>query len=81
MLYEVITEGMSDHPRQELGGKTPLQVASTPHLDRLARCSEMGLLTVALDVITSYSIHYTKLYDMYRHALMQVLSVYLIECL
>jgi len=50
MKYVILhAEGMADHPRQELGGKTPLQVASTPHLDRLARCSEMGLLTVALE--------------------------------
>lgn len=42
-------EGMSDHPRQELAGKTPLQAASTPYLDRLAGQSELGLLTVALD--------------------------------
>src|SRR5215470_257124 len=42
-------EGMADHPRQELAGKTPLQAASTPHLDRLAQQSELGLLTVALD--------------------------------
>ncbi|HET7909239.1 MAG TPA: hypothetical protein VFL19_00900 [Nitrospira sp.] len=50
MKYVILhAEGMSDHPRQELAGKTPLQAACTPHLDRLAEQSELGLLTVALD--------------------------------
>lgn len=48
MKYVILhAEGMTDHPRQELAGKTPLQAASTPHLDRLAHNSELGLLTVA----------------------------------
>ena len=48
MKYVILhAEGMTDHPRQELAGKTPLQAASTPHLDRLAQNSELGLLTVA----------------------------------
>ena len=37
-------DGMADHPRKELGGRTPLQAASTPHLDRLAQEGEFGLL-------------------------------------
>jgi 2,3-bisphosphoglycerate-independent phosphoglycerate mutase len=37
-------EGMADHLRNELGGQTPLQAASTPHLDRLAQAGEFGLL-------------------------------------
>ena len=50
MKYVILhAEGMSDHPRQELAGKTPLQAACTPHFDRLAQQSELGLLTVALD--------------------------------
>jgi 2,3-bisphosphoglycerate-independent phosphoglycerate mutase len=50
MKYVILhAEGMSDHPRQELAGKTPLQAACTPHLDRLAEQSELGLLTVTLD--------------------------------
>jgi 2,3-bisphosphoglycerate-independent phosphoglycerate mutase len=50
MKYVILhAEGMTDHPRQELAGKTPLQAASTPHLDRLAQQAELGLLTVALD--------------------------------
>ena len=50
MKYVVLhAEGMADYPRHELAGKTPLQAASTPHLDRLAQSSELGRLTVALD--------------------------------
>jgi len=50
MKYVILhAEGMSDHPRPELAGKTPLQAANTPHLDRLAEQSELGLLTVMLD--------------------------------
>src|SRR5262245_23309718 len=50
MKYVILhAEGMSDHPRQELDGKTPLQAANTPYLDRLAEQSELGLLTVMLD--------------------------------
>lgn len=50
MKYVILhAGGMTDHPRQELAGKTPLQAASTPHFDRLAQQSELGLLTVALD--------------------------------
>jgi 2,3-bisphosphoglycerate-independent phosphoglycerate mutase len=50
MKYVILhAEGMSDHPRHELAGKTPLQAACTPHLDRLAGQSELGLLTVSLD--------------------------------
>jgi 2,3-bisphosphoglycerate-independent phosphoglycerate mutase len=37
-------DGMADHPRKELDGRTPLQAASTPHLDRLAQSGELGLL-------------------------------------
>lgn len=33
---------MADRPLKELGGKTPLQKASTPHMDRLAREGILG---------------------------------------
>src|SRR6187549_3067916 len=43
MKYVILhAEGMSDHPRQD-------QAGNTPHLDRLAEQSELGLLTVMLD--------------------------------
>ena len=37
-------DGMADHPWPELDGRTPLQAASTPYLDRLAQDGELGLL-------------------------------------
>ena len=35
---------MADEPIAELGGKTPLEAASTPHMDWLAKHSRLGLL-------------------------------------
>ena len=48
MKYVILhADGMAANPRQELGGRTPLQAASTPHLDRLAQDGELGLLAAA----------------------------------
>jgi len=41
----LICDGMADYPLEKLQGKTPLQVAKTPHLDRLAREGSTGLAT------------------------------------
>lgn len=38
----VVPDGMADHPVEELGGKTPLQAANTPHMDALAANGEVG---------------------------------------
>lgn len=38
----VIGDGMADNPVPELGGKTPLEYASTPFIDELAAKSELG---------------------------------------
>jgi 2,3-bisphosphoglycerate-independent phosphoglycerate mutase len=40
----VIGDGMSDRPIERLGGKTPLQAARKPHIDRIAREGRMGRL-------------------------------------
>ena len=43
MKYLVILgDGMADEPIEELGGKTPLEYAETPNLDRLSKLSEVG---------------------------------------
>jgi 2,3-bisphosphoglycerate-independent phosphoglycerate mutase len=43
MKYMVIIgDGMADRPVKDLGGKTPLQVASTPNMDRLVREGTFG---------------------------------------
>lgn len=45
MKYLVILgDGMADEPVEELGGKTPLEYAETPNLDRLSKLSEVGLV-------------------------------------
>ena len=45
MKYIIILgDGMADEPIAELGGKTPLEAASTPHMDWLAKHSRLGLL-------------------------------------
>ena len=50
MKYVILhAGGMADHPRQELGGRTPLQASSTPHLDRLAQSGELGRLVIPAD--------------------------------
>jgi 2,3-bisphosphoglycerate-independent phosphoglycerate mutase len=34
----LIGDGMADYPLAQLGGKTPLEAAETPHMDRIAAC-------------------------------------------
>jgi 2,3-bisphosphoglycerate-independent phosphoglycerate mutase len=44
MKYVIlIGDGMGDYPREELGGRTLLQAAKTPNMDRLAREGLLGL--------------------------------------
>ena len=40
----IIPDGAADEPLPELGGKTPLQVARTPNMDRLAAMGRIGLV-------------------------------------
>ena len=45
MKYTVVLgDGMSDEPIEALGGKTPLEYASTPVMDELAGKGEMGMV-------------------------------------
>ena len=45
MKYIVILcDGMADEPLEELGGRTPLEAAVTPNMDRLAKVSEIGMV-------------------------------------
>ena len=39
----IIFDGLADRPAPELGGKTPLEAAATPNLDRLASEAINGL--------------------------------------
>lgn len=45
MKYVVVLgDGMADEPIEQLGGKTPIEYADTPNLDRLSKLSEVGLV-------------------------------------
>ncbi|MCZ6553896.1 MAG: phosphoglycerate mutase, partial [SAR324 cluster bacterium] len=45
MKYVIIQgDGMGDEPIAELGGKTPLEAAQTPHFDWVAGQGQIGLL-------------------------------------
>ena len=47
----ILGDGMADLPIEKLGGKTPLMVANTPHIDELAKKGKNGLLvTVPADM-------------------------------
>jgi 2,3-bisphosphoglycerate-independent phosphoglycerate mutase len=55
----VIPDGCADEPQESLGGKTPLQAANTPNMDRVAKMGVVGRtdnvprpLTPASDVAT-----------------------------
>lgn len=44
MKYVVIlADGMADYPVDELGGKTPMEVANKPNMDKLCKVSEVGV--------------------------------------
>ena len=50
MKYVVIIgDGMADYAVQDLGGKTPLMVARTPHMDWMAKHGEIGLVRTVPD--------------------------------
>ncbi|MCF0202542.1 MAG: cofactor-independent phosphoglycerate mutase [Bacteroidaceae bacterium] len=40
----ILGDGMADHRQPSLGGKTPLEAANIPHIDRLAREGKTGRL-------------------------------------
>lgn len=41
----VLMDGAADTPVAELGERTPLEAAKKPHIDKLARVSEVGMVT------------------------------------
>ena len=50
MKYIVILgDGMADEPLAGLGGKTPLEYAKTPNMDRMAQNGACGLLRTVPD--------------------------------
>ena len=50
MKYVIIVgDGMADYSVESLGGKTPLMVARTPHMDWMAKQGEIGLVRTIPD--------------------------------
>ena len=50
MKYIVILgDGMADEPLVQLGGKTPLEYAKTPNMDRMAKNGACGMLRTIPD--------------------------------
>ncbi|MGN0580260.1 MAG: cofactor-independent phosphoglycerate mutase [Ruminococcus sp.] len=50
MKYLVmLCDGMADYPVEELGGKTPLEAAQTPVMDKLAETARVGLVKTVAD--------------------------------
>jgi 2,3-bisphosphoglycerate-independent phosphoglycerate mutase len=45
----IVGDGMADYPVEDLGGKTPLMVARTPHMDWMAKHGEVGLVKTVPD--------------------------------
>jgi 2,3-bisphosphoglycerate-independent phosphoglycerate mutase len=45
----ILGDGMADEPVLQLGGKTPLEYAQTPHMDRMAREGACGILRTIPD--------------------------------
>ena len=50
MKYMVLLcDGMADYPFEGLGGKTPMELARKPHMDKLAETAEVGLCKTVAD--------------------------------
>ena len=45
----VLCDGMGDYPLEKLDGKTPLEYARTPNMDRLAKSARIGLVKTVPD--------------------------------
>ncbi len=54
-IYMIILDGAADRKIRELGNKTPLQAANTPHMDILAQRGAESLITVIDEKITPES--------------------------
>ena len=50
MKYAVLLcDGMADYPVDELGGKTPMECAKKPNMDKLSKDSLVGLVKTVAD--------------------------------
>lgn len=48
----ILADGAADEPIAELGGKTPLEVANKPNMDKIARLGRCGMLKTVDDSMT-----------------------------
>ena len=48
----IVPDGAADEPLEELGGKTPLEAAETPNLDRIGATGRLGLVRTVPDGFT-----------------------------
>lgn len=69
ILY-IVLDGLSDRPLKELGNKTPLEAALTPHMDRLAQAGINGVMhTVGVGIAPESDIAVISLlgYDAHKY--------------
>ncbi|MBA3630381.1 MAG: phosphoglycerate mutase, partial [Actinobacteria bacterium] len=69
-IFYVILDGLGDDPLEELDGRTPLEAASTPNLDGLARRGRNGYVTTVGEGIAPESdiaVFAILGYDPYKH--------------
>jgi 2,3-bisphosphoglycerate-independent phosphoglycerate mutase len=69
ILY-VVLDGLGDQPIKELGNKTPLEAATTPHMDKLAQQGITGVMyTVGEDIAPESDIAVISLlgYDAHKY--------------
>ena len=62
----IIGDGMADHPLEELGGKTPLQIANHPNMDYISSrglCGSLETVPQGLDIGTDVAIMSILGYD------------------
>jgi len=70
-LIYVVVDGMGDLPIQKLGGRTPLEAAETPNMDRLARNGKNGLMySVAKGIAPESDVAVVSIlgYDPFKHS-------------
>ncbi len=69
-LLMIICDGMADRPSEELGGRTPLDAADTPVMDRLAKEGQCGMMNpIGIGIVPgSDTAHLSLLgYDPYKY--------------
>ena len=69
-LLMIICDGMADRPSEELGGRTPLDAADTPVMDRLAKEGQCGMMNpIGIGIVPGSDTAHLSLfgYDPYKY--------------